>query len=55
MVLCLKFFYLYKISGDKRGVFLYGVYGIYVVLYFERKHSPLPTVYSIRGQIFKVT
>lgn len=34
IVLCLKSFYLYKISGDKRDVFLYGVYGIYAILYF---------------------
>lgn len=40
-MLCLKFFYLYKISGDKRGVFLYGGYGIYAIWYFWWKHTPL--------------
>lgn len=44
IVLCLKFFYLYKISGNKRDVFLQGVYGIYGVLYFERKRTPYPVL-----------
>lgn len=49
MVLCLKFFYLYKISGNKRDVFLYGVYGIYAIIYFERKHTPLPLLWVVRS------